>query len=227
MLSKINCSRFRDSKPALIRVAIYLMCFLGARAIAEEFFMDVRAAENTMMIITVFAIESLLSFRYTPCRQSRSFAFFASVAAMVFFAVYLMHDGMIVQADTARTAVLGKRTTEMLDNAPGAIFATDDSGIIEACSDDAMKLTGYSRAELLGQPLSMVITQSSECKELSRDCISRGCQGSEAGWSIKYNESVLKKKDGKTTTVGVHVFAVQLSVYRRHPHDVKFVSICK
>ena len=57
----------------------------------------------------------------------------------------------------------------LLELAPDAIVIVDDRGVIQIVNERAEQIFGYSRAELIGQPVELLVPERQKKSTLSTD----------------------------------------------------------
>jgi len=91
----------------------------------------------------------------------------------------------------------------IVDSADDAILSKDLNGIIQSCNTAAERLFGYPAAELIGQPVRMLIPLERQSEE---DEILRRLR---SGESIEHFETVRVRKDGRRIEISLTISPVR------------------
>src|SRR5699024_9548851 len=89
------------------------------------------------------------------------------------------------------------------DSADDAIIAKDLNGIIQSCNGATERVFGYSTAELVGQPVRMLIPEDRQAEE---DAILSRLR---RGERVDHFETVRRRKDGRTIDVSLTISPVR------------------
>jgi PAS domain S-box-containing protein len=91
----------------------------------------------------------------------------------------------------------------IVDSADDAIVSKDLNGIIQSCNAAAERIFGYSAAELIGQPVRMLIPADRQAEE--DDILSRLRRGER----VEHFETVRVRKDGRAIDVSLTISPVR------------------
>jgi PAS domain S-box-containing protein len=91
----------------------------------------------------------------------------------------------------------------IVDSADDAIISKDLNGIIQSCNEAAARIFGYSAAELIGQPVRMLIPRDRQAEE--DDILSRLRRGER----VEHFETVRVRKDGRPIDVSLTISPVR------------------
>jgi len=95
------------------------------------------------------------------------------------------------------------RLAAIVDSSDDAIFSKDLSGIITSWNRGAEYLYGYSEAEIVGQPVSMLTTPERKSE------VTRFLKEIEQGWRVSRLETVRKRKDGALLNVSLMIAPIR------------------
>ncbi|HEY3456840.1 MAG TPA: GAF domain-containing protein, partial [Bryobacteraceae bacterium] len=98
-----------------------------------------------------------------------------------------------------RLEAAARHLTAIIDNSDDAILSKDLNGIITTWNDGAARIFGYSAAEALGEPISMLA--SPERMEEMRNILDRIRRGER----VEPYDTIRRRKDGQTIDVSISV----------------------
>jgi PAS domain S-box-containing protein len=91
---------------------------------------------------------------------------------------------------------------DIVESSHDAIFGYNLNGIVTSCNNSAEKIYGYSKAEIVGQHISLVMTDVND----DSDRILQDIRNNE---SIELNRRLRKRKDGRKVYVSVKVSPIK------------------
>jgi PAS domain S-box-containing protein len=92
---------------------------------------------------------------------------------------------------------------ELLEAAPDAMVIADDRGLIALVNAQALKLFGYAREEMIGQPAAMLVPQRALAEHRSR-------------WQRYYGDARLRRMGEAMELVGLRKDGTELDIEVRH-----------
>jgi PAS domain S-box-containing protein len=96
----------------------------------------------------------------------------------------------------------------IVESSDDAIISKDLNGIVRSCNAAAERMFGYSAAELVGQPIRLIIPADRQAEE--DDIIGR----IRAGQGVEHFQTVRRAKDGRLLDVSLTVSPVRDSTGR-------------
>jgi PAS domain S-box-containing protein len=192
---------------------------------SNNFFGDTYTAN--LCLFGLFAVCFELTWDHATCGP-RLWWYILCIIGLSFSGVLLVRESINVRACDCQAKAINRRIDEMLSKVPGAVFATDDEGVIRAVSPGVIRLTGFSRHELIGSSLTLVFPEETVVNHtaIRREAVKQMHKDDDHGWLVDVVSHVpLQRKNGETIDVSMYVFGVRHSLNRQVPDDIKFVSL--
>lgn len=123
-----------------------------------------------------------------------------------------------------------KRLQQYMQQLPNAVFLVDRTGLIVEVNEVLLRVTGYARDELIGQPYQVIMPGKGKIRQLYQQILEREERYSlpvEVEWRNKQGKSgtstaMVLLQEAKETLYMIHLF--QMSCSQGHPLAQRFVQ---
>lgn len=206
----------------LSRIACYCVALLLIMFVSGKFFSDAYTASLSLFTLFAFTFEMLWAHR---TKGPRLWCYLGCVACIAISGLSLVSHAMQVKAGSHEQRVFTSRLQDAVSNVEGAVIITNEDAIIKAVNQGVLELSGYTRDELLGKPVSFLLTKAVAYSQVSAGQTMR--LNGDRGWVIRGREKVnVHTKSGAVVPVYQYVVGVRRSVdSAAWSEDVQFITI--
>lgn len=206
----------------LIRVLFYGFAVWALYLLASDNAIVLRPCLFLALLGAVVAFEFLFRPRIVQKPQ-----WYAVVLVALALAIgWLAWEASAYRSSWFRYNVLSQRVTTIVDDSQTAVILTHEDNTIRACSRKVEALTGYSRVELIGKPLTILMDPDMAVRH--NESYQKGVAYLRSHKTFTPNPKLnlpLRRKDGSHVRVNLYIFGIRYSLVENFDNDIDIFGV--